>query len=521
MGRKVTVIPPTISLQTHLPTTQKVKRKVAGYARVSTDFEEQLTSYEAQVDYYTKYIQEREDWEFVKVYTDEGISATSTVHRDGFNQMVADALDGKIDLIVTKSVSRFARNTVDSLTTVRKLKEKGVEVFFEKEDIYTLDSKGEVMITIMASLAQQESESISKNVKLGIDFRNKQGKVQVNHNRFLGYTKDAEGHLIIDPEQAEVVKRIYREYLEGASLDGIAKGLEADGILTGAGGNRWHTSTLRQILTNEKYMGDALLQKTCTVDVLNKTRVKNNGIAAQYYVEDDHEAIIPKELYMRVQEEMVRRRNVQTRPNGKKCVYSRIHCFSQIVVCGKCRDIFRRIHWNNHGCKSIVWRCAGRLEGSSSACSARTVNEKELEQVVLRALNEMLGAKTTYKEQLQKNLMLVLRSDTSAQKDRIAERLLVLQQELLNRAAKRESYDDIAEEIYHLRELKQQTDSDETVKAIQMERIKELQDFIGQQENTLAEFDEKLVKRWVRRITVWDDHYTVKLKSGLSIDVPA
>ena len=179
MGRKVTVIPPTISLQTHQPTTQKVRRKVAGYARVSTDFEEQLTSYEAQVDYYTKYIQEREDWEFVKVYTDEGISATSTVHRDGFNQMVADALDGKIDLIVTKSVSRFARNTVDSLTTVRKLKEKGVEVFFEKEDIYTLDSKGELLITIMSSLAQEESRSISENVTWGQRKRFADGKVSL------------------------------------------------------------------------------------------------------------------------------------------------------------------------------------------------------------------------------------------------------------------------------------------------------------------------------------------------------
>lgn len=219
--------------------------------------------------------------------------------------------------------------------------------------------------------------------------------MQVNHNRFLGYTKDAEGHLIIDPDQAEVVKRIYREYLEGATLDGIAKGLEEDGILTGAGNKKWYTSTLRKILTNEKYIGDALLQKTCTIDVLNKTRVKNNGIAAQYYVEDDHEAIIPKELYMRVQEEMVRRRNVQERPNGKKSVYSCTHCFSQIVVCGKCGDIFRRIHWNNHGCKSIVWRCASRLEGSSSVCSARTVNEKELERIVLKALNEMLGARST------------------------------------------------------------------------------------------------------------------------------
>ena len=192
-----------------------------------------------------------------------------------------------------------------------------------------------------------------------------------------------------------------------------------------------------------------------------------------------------------------------------------------MVVCGNCGEVFRHINWNNHGCCSVVWRCASRLEQGGGVCNARTVNEKELEQVVLKALNEMLGAKSTYKEQLQKNLMLVLRNDTSAQKDRIAERLLMLQQELLNRANNREAYDDVAEEIFHLRELQQQTDSDETTKAIQMERIKELQNFIGQQSNELTEFDEKLVKRWLRQITVWDDHYTVELKSGLSIDVPA
>lgn len=220
-------------------------------------------------------------------------------------------------MVLTKSISRFARNTLDCLKYIRMLKEKGIAVYFQKENINTLDAKGEVMITIMASLAQQESESISKNVKLGIDFRNKQGKVQVNHNRFLGYTKDAEGHLIIDPEQAEVVKRIYRKYLEGASMDMICHGLEADGILTGAGNKKWYTSTVKKILTNEKYIGDALLQKTCTIDILNKTRVANNGIAPQYYVEDDHEAIIPKEIYMKVQEELVRRRNVQASPSGK------------------------------------------------------------------------------------------------------------------------------------------------------------------------------------------------------------
>ena len=518
--KNITVIPARKTAK-GAPLVSQQKLKVAAYCRVSTDSDEQATSYDAQIKYYTELIENNPEWTLAGIFADEGISGTNTKKRDEFNRMIEECKVGNIDMVLTKSISRFARNTLDCLKYIRLLKEKGIAVYFQKENINTLDAKGEVMITIMASLAQQESESISKNVKLGIDFRNKQGKVQVNHNRFLGYTKDAEGHLIIDPEQAEVVKRIYREYLEGASTDMICHGLEVDGILTGAGNRKWYTSTVKKILTNEKYIGDALLQKTCTIDILNKTRVANNGIAPQYYVEDDYEAIIPKELYMKVQEELVRRRNVRASPSGKKRMYSCTHCFSQMVVCGNCGEVFKRIHWNNHGCRSIVWRCASRLEQDGAVCNARTVNEKELEQVVLRALNEMLGAKTTYKEQLQKNLMQVLRNDTSAQKGRIVERLLVLQQELLNCANNREAYDDVAEEIFHLRELQQQTDSDETTKAIQMERIKELQDFIGQQGSELTEFDEKLVKRWLRQITVWDDHYTVELKSGLSIDVPA
>ena len=281
MERKVTMIPPTINPQTHLPKTQKVKRKVAGYARVSTDFEGQLTSYAAQVDYYTKYIQKREDWEFVKVYTDEGISATSMTHRDGFNQMIADALDGKIDLIITKSVSRFARNTVDSLTTVRKLKEKNVEVYFEKENIYTLDSKGELLITIMSSLAQEESRSISENVTWGHRKRFADGKVSLPYKRFLGYRKGADGLPEIVPEEAEIVRQIYKQFLEGKSYYAIAKNLTDRGIPTPAGKEQWHIRTIGSILTNEKYKGSALLQKKFTVDFLTKKTKVNEGEVPQ------------------------------------------------------------------------------------------------------------------------------------------------------------------------------------------------------------------------------------------------
>lgn len=256
-------------------------------------------------------------------------------------------------MIITKPISRFARNTLDCLKYIRQLEDKNIPVFFEKENINSMDSKGEVMLTIMASLAQQESQSLSQNVKLGLQYRYQQGEIQINCARFLGYSKNDNKHLVIVPEEAEIVKRIYREYLEGASMLKIARGLEADSILNGAGNERWHTSNINQILRNEKYIGDALLQKTYTVDFLIKKRVKNNGLVPQYYVENSHEAIIPREIFMQVQEELIRRRCVHTSKNGKKRSYSSNHCFAQMIICGNCGEVFRRVHWNNRGKKSI------------------------------------------------------------------------------------------------------------------------------------------------------------------------
>ena len=261
---KVITIPATRSRYTAVPINSRDKRKVAGYARVSTDHEEQQSSYEAQVDYYTNYINGREDWELVSVYTDEGISGTSTAKREGFNKMVADALDGRIDLIITKSVSRFARNTVDSLTTIRKLKDHKVECYFEKENIWTFDSKGELLLTIMSSLAQEESRSISENVTWGQRKRFADGKVTVPFKRFLGYDRGGDGNLVINEEQAAVVRRIYGMFLQGRSPSAVAKALTKEGIPTPGGKTKWSGSTVRSILTNEKYKGDALLQEVYT-----------------------------------------------------------------------------------------------------------------------------------------------------------------------------------------------------------------------------------------------------------------
>ena len=288
-ARAVTVIPPTINLHTHIPTIATRKRRVAGYARVSTDSDEQFTSYEAQIDYYTWYIQNNPEWDFVAVYTDEGISATNTRHRDGFKQMISDALAGKIDLIVTKSVSRFARNTVDSLSTIRKLKDNHVEVYFEKENIWTFDSKGELLLTIMSSLAQEESRSISEDVTWGQRKRFADGKVNLPYKQFLGYRKGPDGFPEVVEDEAVIVRRIYSMFMAGKTPYLIAKALTEDDIPTPAGKAKWGTTTVASILTNEKYKGAALLQKCFTVDFLNKTKKVNEGEVPQYYIEKSHE----------------------------------------------------------------------------------------------------------------------------------------------------------------------------------------------------------------------------------------
>lgn len=289
------------------PGSKTPRRRVAAYARVSTEKDEQFSSYEAQIDYYRKLIKSRPDWKLVRIYTDEGITGTNVKQRTGFKRMVKCALAGKIDLIVTKSVSRFARNTVDSLVTIRKLKEAGCEVFFEKENIYTMDSKGELLITIMSSIAQEESRSISENVTWGIRRRMAKGLVTVPFSHFLGYGRGPDGDLIIEEEGAATVRRIYERFLRGDTPYMIAKELTQDGVPTPAGKALWYASTVTSILQNEKYKGDALLQKTYVADFLTKEKRINKGERTQYFISGHHEAIISPAVFDRVQQEMKRR----------------------------------------------------------------------------------------------------------------------------------------------------------------------------------------------------------------------
>lgn len=517
-NRSVTVIPARARIGNNVNTDEKPKLKVAAYCRVSTDSDEQATSYEVQIEHYTNYIQSNPEWELAGIYADDGITGTNTKKRDEFNRMIEDCMEGEIDMIITKSISRFARNTLDCLKFIRQLKDKNIPVFFEKENINTMDSKGEVMLTIMASLAQQESQSLSQNVKLGIQYRYQQGEVQINHNRFLGYTKENK-HLVIVQEEAEVVKRIYREYIEGASLLQIARSLEADGILTAANKAKWRPETLKKILQNEKYIGDALLQKTYTVDFLSKKRVVNNGIVPQYYVENSHEPIIPREIFMQVQEELVRRANLYTGKDGKKRVYSSRYALSSIVYCGECGEIYRRVHWNNRGCRSIVWRCVSRLEEKGSDCCSPTVKEETLQNAVVKAINETLCSKNTFLETLQVNIATVLNEEDDKATDDFDEKLNDLQKELLSLANSKADYNEVADEIYHLRDLKQNTQVQNAERQGKRQRIEEMTEFIKEQTGELIEYDEQLVRRLIEKITVFDNKLTVEFKSSFVVDI--
>ena len=385
--KSVTKIPATMNKFNSTPIAENRKRKTASYARVSTDSDEQFTSYEAQVDYYTNYIKSRSDWEFVEVYTDEGISGTNTKHREGFKRMIADALDGKIDLIITKSVSRFARNTVDSLTTIRQLKEKGVECYFEKENIWTFDGKGELLLTIMSSLAQEESRSISENVKWGHRKRFADGKVMIPFGQFLGYDKGEDGNLVINEEQAVTVRKIYKLFLDGITPHTIAKKLTEEGILTPGGKKKWAPSTVKHILTNEKYKGDALLQKQYTVDFLTKKKKINEGEIPQYYVKNNHEGIVTPELFELVQQEMTKRMSLK---NNR---YSGVDMFSSKIKCGECGSFYGAKVWHsNSKYRKITYRCNHKYDKDKRCCTPHLC-EEEIKELFINAVNKLLDNK--------------------------------------------------------------------------------------------------------------------------------
>ncbi len=375
----------------------------------------------------------------------------------------------------------------------------------------------------VASLAQQESQSMSQNIRLGIQYRFQQGKMQVNFGKFLGYTRGEDGQAVIVPEEAAVVRRIFREYLEGASLVEICSGLEADGILTGAHMPKWRPETVHKMLRNEKYMGDALLQKTYTTDFLTKKKVVNNGIAPQYYVENSHEAIIPKDIFMRVQEEMNRRSNLTSGEGKSRRLYSSKYALSGIVFCGHCGEIYRRIKWNNRGCRSTVWRCVSRVLKKTSGidCPARTVHEETLHEAVAAAINQVMTLDDDFFETYRRSLDAALGANCELSIREIEDRLIEKQKELIALSPESERYGIVADEIYQLRDDKRQVLLDEATRDTAAKRVEELIGFIREQGGEPAEYDEGLVRKLIEKVMVYDDHFTVIFKSGIDVDIEA
>lgn len=368
-------------------------KRVAAYCRVSTDKEQQEHSFETQKEMYTEMIMMKPNWQMAGIYADEGITGTIAKKRPDFMRMIEDCRKGKIDLIITKSVSRFSRNNLDCLLYVRELKEMGIPIIFEKEGINTLQVSSELLITLFSGLSQAESESISMNVKIGKRQSLKNGNVPFSYKSFLGYRKGADGKPEIDEEQAVVIRRIFSEYLAGKSLLDIAKGLTADKIPTARGKTNWSSARVQSILTNEKYKGDALLQKTYIVDCISKKSKKNNGELPMYYVENNHPAIIERAVFDRVQEEISRRNSKKkVKQIGTKTElgkYSSKYALSEILYCGNCGTPYRRCTWSKNGKKKIVWRCISRLDYGKKYCKdSPSIEESVLHNAIAEAITK-------------------------------------------------------------------------------------------------------------------------------------
>jgi len=531
--KNISIIPPQPEYDRSIKVQYKTLR-VAAYCRVSTLLEQQEGSYEAQISYYTEKIKSNPNWKMAGIYADDGKSATNTKKRDDFNAMIEDCLAGKIDMVITKSVSRFARNTVDCLQNIRKLKEKNVAIFFEKEGVNTLEGSGELLITILSSQAQEESRNLSENTRWGLVRRFENGIMSINHNKFMGYTKDENGDLVIVPEEAEIVRRIFRLFLEGSSYVQIAKILESDGILTVTGKKEWCPSVIDQMLQNEKYMGDALLQKTYTVDFLTKKRVKNQGIVQQYYIQDNHEAIIPKELYYRVQEEKARRASLcksaaTRRAKKEQSKYSSKYSLSDIMICKECGKPYRRQVWSKNGQKSAVWRCENRLKNGTKYCKhSPTLKEDVLNEAIMTAINSVVENRGDFVGAFRENVIQVIGSySTKNVTTEYDEQITKLQGEMLTLIEENakmgsitddfdEQYQRIAEQIKEFKQKKLDSIREQKRATNFQQRVSDMDTCLKKVSCAVHEFDDDLVRRLLQGVKVInEDTLEIQFKSGI------
>ncbi len=495
------------------------KLRVAAYCRVSTDQEEQLTSYYAQISYYTQKISSNPEWTLAGIYADEGITGTQAKKRPEFMRLMELCEKGKIDLILTKSISRFSRNILDCVGYIRKLKALNIPIIFEKENINTMDAASEMLITMLGSFAQAESESISKNVKWGKRKAFQDGKATFNYNSFLGYRKGTDGKPEVVPEEAEVVHRIFRMYLAGYSYVGIKKALESDAIPTAQGKKEWSAGTIARMLRNEKYVGDALLQKTYVVDCIEHRVEKNNGELPQYYVTDHHPAIIDRDMWGRVQMEIERRSEIKKNRSAggteNKGKFSSKYALTELLVCGDCGAHYRRCTWARGGKKRVVWRCVSRLESGVEACpNSITIDEKILHKAILRAIGVIAADQAELVSVLKKSLETAIYTENPTTNENsiieriqeIENRMIGLVEQTAEQLMDEEELDNqirsMSDELNALRRLQKDTVRRNELSHSNTVRLRKLFEVIENQPISMGEYNNSLVRQLIEQIKV-------------------
>lgn len=532
---KVIIIP----AKQELAENRTIKRqlRVAAYCRVSTDDEEQLTSYEAQQTYYTDKIMTNPDWTMAGIYADEGITGTKATKRPEFLKMIRKCKQKKIDLILVKSISRFARNTVDCLNYIRTLKSLGIAVIFEKENINTLNEDSEMLTTIMGAFAQAESESISQNVKWGVRQAMKEGRVSIRYKNLYAYDEGEDGQPRIIESEAAVIRRINDEFLSGRSLPMIKVGLEADKILTPKGGNVWAVSAIRNLLKNEKYCGDVLMQKTFKTDPISGKTKRNTGQLPMYLIQDHHPAIISRDTYNAVQAEFARRTSgkapsTKLAPTGQAC-YSAKYALTGIVICGECGNQYRRCVWNKRGQKRPVWRCSSRIDYGSKYChKSPTIYEVPLKAAILDAINLVMSDKKVLIQQIEDAMRMELipfpgGTMSAGDIERKIKELEAEFQALFEEAQKEpggymkytEEFQRITNDISELKNKKSLLMEKQQSDSAANKRIQDAVRLLNNSSAEVTEWDEGMIRQLVDYVKVLaEDRVLICLRGGIEVE---
>lgn len=515
---------------------QNAKLRVAAYARVSSASDDQLNSFAAQNRHYSDLISSKENWKMVDIYADEGITGTSAEKREDFQRLLADCRRGLIDRVLVKSISRFARNTKECLETIRELKSLGVGVYFEKENINTLEADSEILITMLGAFAQAESESISANVRWSKRQAMREGKTIIQYNRLYAYEKGEDGKPKIIQEQADVVRSIYDQYLSGASLRMIKERLEMEQIPNVTGGSQWTITAIRSILTNEKYCGDVLLQKTYISDCISRKVIRNTGQLPMYLVQNHHEGIVERKTFDVVQAEMARRSagkspSKKNAPTGMTS-YASKYALSERLVCGECGTLYRRCTWSKQGRKRIVWRCVSRLDYGTKYChNSPTLDEEPLQKAILAAINSVMSQKSTLIRQITSAMEMELapvpgESMSLADIERRLGELNDQTRELVAESARAEDATActaqlraIMNEAAALKEKRAFIEEQRQNNAQAVRRIEDAAAAMAQASTHISEWDEALIRQLVDTVKVNSaEKITVFLRGGVQVE---